>query len=54
MHKFTLKAKKTDNLVDGIKGFALSFNGKKMFYRPGQGWFPSWCGKGMARSLKRR
>jgi tricorn protease len=39
VHKFTLKDRKTDKLVDGINGFALSFNGEKMLYRQGQAWF---------------
>jgi tricorn protease len=52
VHKFTLKTRKTDKLVEGISAFALAFNGEKMLYKQGQTWFinptekPPEAGKG--------
>jgi len=50
--KFTLKTRKTDKLVEGVSGFAVSFNGEKMLYKQGETWFinptekPPEAGKG--------
>ena len=38
-HKFTLKTRKTDKLVEGISAFAVSFDGEKMLYKQGETWF---------------
>ncbi|PYV16699.1 MAG: protease, partial [Acidobacteria bacterium] len=39
IQKFVLKTRKTEKLVDGVRGFALSANGEKMLYRVGEQWF---------------
>src|SRR5208337_4810923 len=52
VHKFTLKTRKTDKLLDGVSAIAVSSNGEKMLYRQGQTWFinptekPPEAGKG--------
>ncbi len=52
VHRFTLKTRKTDKLVDGIAAFAVSTDGAKMLYRLGETWFinptekPPEAGKG--------
>lgn len=38
LHKFDMKTRKTDRVLDGIGAFALSQNGEKMLYRQGQQW----------------
>ncbi|MDE3067439.1 MAG: PD40 domain-containing protein [Verrucomicrobiota bacterium] len=35
LHRFDLKERKTEQILDGIKAFALSANGAKMLYRKG-------------------
>jgi tricorn protease len=39
LHKFELKTRKTDKILDGLRGYALSANGEKMLYRQGEKWF---------------
>lgn len=39
IHKFDLKSRKTDKLVEGVNEFELSGNGEKMLYRQGDRWF---------------
>ena len=39
LQKFVLKTRKTDKLLDGISGFALSADGEKMLYKQGEQWF---------------
>jgi tricorn protease len=52
VHKFTLKTRKTDKLLDGVSAIAVSSNGEKMLYQQGQTWFinptekPPEAGKG--------
>jgi tricorn protease len=54
--KFDLKSRKTDKVVDGVAGFAVSANGEKMLYRQGEHWFiadsskPPEPGKGMLKT----
>ncbi len=38
LHKFEFKTRKFDKVIDGIQGFALSFDGKKLIFRQGQRW----------------
>lgn len=38
LHKFELKTRKTEKLVDGLLEFAVSFNGEKILYRQGERW----------------
>jgi tricorn protease len=51
--RFELKTRKTENLVDHVEAFDLSFDGEKMLYRQGEHWFinpaekPPQPGKGM-------
>ncbi|MGH9446250.1 MAG: S41 family peptidase, partial [Terriglobia bacterium] len=37
--KFDLKKRKTQTIVSGVSGFALSFDGSKMLYQQGPHWF---------------
>ena len=39
LQKFDLKTRKTEKLLDGIRGVAVSFNGEKMLWRQGANWF---------------
>ncbi len=39
LHKYDLKARKSDKIADGIGSFALSANGEKMLFRQQQRWF---------------
>lgn len=39
IQKFDLKTRKTDKLAEGVKAFALSFDGEKMLYRQKDDWF---------------
>ena len=51
--KFDLHSRKTETLADGVSGFALSFNGKKMLLAQGPHWYitgtaePAKPGEGM-------
>lgn len=38
LHKFELKTRKTDKVLEGIRDFDLSRNGEKMLYRQGENW----------------
>jgi tricorn protease len=38
LHKFDLKTRKFDKVLDGLRGFTISFNGEKMLYRQGDRW----------------
>ncbi len=39
IQRFDLKTRKTEQVLGGIRGFALSDNGEKMLYRQGDNWF---------------
>jgi tricorn protease len=39
LHKFDLKTRKTERILEGIGAFNLSFNGEKMLYRQKDQWF---------------
>jgi len=39
LHKFDLKTRKTEKILENINGFNLSFNGEKMLYRQKDQWF---------------
>jgi tricorn protease len=39
LHKFDLKTRKTEKILEGIGDFSLSFNGEKMLYRQKDQWF---------------
>jgi tricorn protease len=39
LHKFDLKTRKTEKILEGISSFNLSFNGEKMLYRQKDQWF---------------
>jgi tricorn protease len=39
LHKFDLKTRKTEKILENITGFNLSFNGEKMLYRQKDQWF---------------
>jgi tricorn protease len=39
LHKFDLKTRKTEKILEGISSFDLSFNGEKMLYRQKDQWF---------------
>jgi tricorn protease len=41
LHKFELKTRKTEKLLDGVGVFEVSANGEKMLYRQGERWFIS-------------
>jgi tricorn protease len=38
LHKFELKTRKTEKVLEGIRAFELSANGEKMLYRQGERW----------------
>jgi tricorn protease len=38
VHKFDLKTRKTDKLLEGVGAFDVSHNGAKMLYRRGESW----------------
>ena len=38
LHKFELKTRKTEKILEGITAFDLAFNGEKMLYRQGDQW----------------
>ena len=37
--RFTTEKRKTEEMLSGLTGFAVSFNGEKLFYMRGDGWF---------------
>jgi tricorn protease len=37
--RFTLEKRKTEEVLNGLTGFRVSFNGEKIFYAHGDGWF---------------
>jgi tricorn protease len=39
VHKFDVKTRKTEKILDGLQSFSLAFNGEKMLYRQKQQWF---------------
>jgi tricorn protease len=39
LHRFDLKTRKTDKLLDGVTALSLSFNGEKVLYRQADKWF---------------
>jgi tricorn protease len=39
VHKFDFKTRKTEQILDGVTGFDLSFNGEKMLYAKQNQWF---------------
>ena len=39
IHKFDLKTRKTEQILDGVTGFDVSFNGEKMLYAKQNQWF---------------
>jgi tricorn protease len=39
VHKFDLKTRKTDKMLDGAAAFEISANGEKILYRQGDRWF---------------
>jgi tricorn protease len=39
LHKFDLKTRKTEKVLENINAFSLSFNGEKMLYRQANQWF---------------
>jgi tricorn protease len=38
VHKFELKTRKTEKILDGVRAFDLSRNGEKMLFRQGENW----------------
>lgn len=38
VHKFELKTRKAEKLIDGVRAFDVSFNGDKMLFRQGDRW----------------
>src|SRR6266853_2649709 len=38
VHRFDLKARKSDVAIGGVRAFEISFNGEKMLYRQGDKW----------------
>lgn len=38
VHKFELKTRKTEKMLEGVRAFAVSFNGEKCLYRQGDRW----------------
>jgi tricorn protease len=38
VHKFDLKTRKTEKILDGVQSFDLAFNGERMLYRQKQQW----------------
>lgn len=38
LHKFDLKTRKTEKVLDGLRAFEISRNGEKMLYRQGANW----------------
>ena len=38
VHKFELKTRKTDQILDGVTSFDSSFNGEKMLYAKQNQW----------------
>lgn len=38
VHKFDMKMRKLDKVLEGVREFIVSFNGEKMLYRQGQRW----------------
>ena len=39
VHRYDLKARKSDIVVSGVTGFEIARNGEKMLYRQGERWF---------------
>jgi|HubBroStandDraft_6_1064221.scaffolds.fasta_scaffold31647_2 tricorn protease len=58
LHKFDLEKRKFEKVMDGVSYFAVSFNGEKMLYRQGPGWFiastamPPKPGEGMLKTAE--
>jgi tricorn protease len=44
VNKFDFKTRKTDKILEGVTGFALSHNREKMLYRQGPQWFIAGAG----------
>ncbi|MBM3813292.1 MAG: protease [Acidimicrobiia bacterium] len=38
VHRFDLKARKSDVVIGGVRGFVMSHNGEKMLYQQGDNW----------------
>jgi tricorn protease len=51
LHKFDLKERETNRLLQGISGFDLSHDGTKMLYRQGTRWFITRAGSGLPAGL---
>ncbi len=45
IHKFELKTRKTEQILDGVNAFDLSFNGEKILYAKQNQWFIGPAGK---------
>jgi len=45
VHKFDMKKRKTDKVLDGVMAFVLSHNGEKMMFRQGEQWFITAAGE---------
>ena len=45
IHKFELKTRKTEQILDGVTAFHLSFNGEKILYAKQNQWFTGPAGK---------
>jgi tricorn protease len=45
VHKFDLKKRKTDKVLDGVMAFVLSHNGEKMLFRQGEQFFITSAGE---------
>ncbi len=52
LHKFDLKTRKVDKVIDDINAFELSFNGEKMLYRRKDQWFIAPASKAAAEPPK--
>ncbi len=38
VHKFDMKTRKTDKVLEGVRAFTVSFNGEKLLYAKGEQW----------------
>jgi tricorn protease len=45
VHKFEMKTRKTDQILDGVSAFRISFNGEKILYAKQNQWFTGPAGK---------
>jgi len=52
LHKFDLKTRKVDKIIEDINFFDLSFNGEKMLYRRREQWFIAPASKAAAEAPK--